>query len=148
MGSDSIFQTYKNTSFPVRAMLNLDMVGYSGAHEKGSPLIALQQDHNNKNLTMFVQKLIEKYSTAKPGNMSCGYPCSDHASAYKYGFPSAMIGESAYIKGNPLAPSGNPTIHTANDTVDHIDYDYMMEFAKVTAAFIVELGYTDFSKLE
>ncbi|PSR90644.1 hypothetical protein BD289DRAFT_211029 [Coniella lustricola] len=148
VGSDTVFENYKNSSWPVKAMLNLDMVGYSGAHKKGSPIMALQQDHNNQNLTDFVHKLINTYRSAKPGNMTCGYPCSDHASAYKHGFPSAMIGESTYIKGDSISPSGNPAIHTANDTVDRIDYDYMKEFVKVTAAFVAELAYTDFSKLE
>lgn len=58
-----------------------------------------------------------------------------------------MIGESSYIKGTPLHPNEYPYIHSANDTIDHIDFDYMLEFAKVATAFIMELAYTDFEKL-
>lgn len=127
-------------------MLNLDMVGYSGGHEPGSPKIALMQDFVDKNLTDFVQNLVETYSNAEPGYTSCGYACSDHASAHAYGFPSAMIGESSYIKGKPGdKPNSYPFIHSENDTIDHIDFDYMAEFAKVAAAFVVELGYHNFT---
>lgn len=52
-----------------------------------------------------------------------------------------MVGESAYIKGHP---SNNPFIHTENDTIENVDFDYMMEFAKLALAFVVELGEYDF----
>lgn len=128
----------------MKAMLNLDMVGYSGGHKAGSPIIAVQTDEFvNKDLSGFTKKLIRKYSKAEVGKAVCGYACSDHASAHAAGFPSAMIGESSYIKGAP----GHPSIHSANDTIDHIDFDYMLEFAKVTAAFIAELAYANLKEL-
>lgn len=167
-GSKSVFETLKNESFRVKAMLNLDMVGYSGGHAPGFPKIALQEGYVDKSLTAFTAKLIEKvsfsplrgprswsltleimqYSQAQVGMASCGYPCSDHASAHMYGFPSAMIGESSYLAGNGNIPNGNPNIHSDTDTIETIDRDYMLEFAKVTAAFIVELAYTNFTTLE
>lgn len=52
-----------------------------------------------------------------------------------------MIGESAYIKGDPSHPNSNPFTHSANDTIENnIDFDYMMEFAKLALAFVLELG--------
>lgn len=46
-----------------------------------------------------------------------------------------MIGESSYIS------TSNPFVHSAEDTIENgIDFDYMMEFAKIALAFIVELG--------
>lgn len=134
-------------SWPVKAMLNLDMVGYSGGHEADSPMIAVQTDEFvDKDLTAFVRDVIHGYSKAKPGDAACNYACSDHASAHRAGFPSAMIGESSYLKGEDGRPNGNPSIHSANDTMDHIDFDYMLEFAKVAASFISLLAYTDFSE--
>lgn len=62
LGSKSVFANMRNQSFDVRAMLNLDMVGYAGGHEAGSPKIALQQGFSNKNLTDYVAKLIETVS--------------------------------------------------------------------------------------
>lgn len=131
-------------------MLNLDMVGYSGAHDAGSPKVVAVQgdDFIDKELTAFTKKLVGTYSQAKVGDMACNYLCSDHAAAHEYGFPSAMIGESSYIRGpDGGKPKGYPWIHSENDTIDHVDFDYMLEFAKVAAAFIVELAYTNLTAL-
>lgn len=50
-----------------------------------------------------------------------------------------MVGESAYVKGDPS--HSNHFIHSAQDTIENnIDFDYMMEFVKLTLAFVVELG--------
>lgn len=59
-----------------------------------------------------------------------------------------MIGESSYLTGKGGAPSGNPNIHSENDTIETLDFDYMLEFAKVAAAFVTELAYTNFTELE
>lgn len=143
-----MFESLRNESQAIVGMLNLDMVGYSGGHTPGSPKIAVQSDEFiDQPLTAFVKKLIKQYSKAEAGDAECGYACSDHASAHRAGYPSAMIGESSYIKGTPLRPNLYPYIHSANDTIDHIDFDYMLEFAKVATAFIMELAYTDFQKL-
>lgn len=56
-----------------------------------------------------------------------------------------MIGESAYIKGSPYHPNSNPFTHTPDDTIENnIDFDYMIEFAKLALAFILELGEHNF----
>lgn len=59
-----------------------------------------------------------------------------------------MIGESSYLKGEGGAPNGNPHIHSEGDTIDTLDFSYMLEFAKVAAAFVTELAYTNFTELE
>lgn len=148
VGSQAVFEAFKNESRPVKAMLNLDMVGFSGAHQLSSPVIAVQSDgFVDVGLTDFTKMLVHRYSKAEPGLAKCGYACSDHASASRAGYPAAMIGESSYIKGNLTDPNGYPFTHTANDTMDHIDFDYMMEFAKITLAFVLELAYHDFDKV-
>lgn len=129
-------------------MLNLDMVGYTGGHDAASPKIAVQGDNYiDKDLTAFTKKLVGTYAQAEAGDMACNYRCSDHASAHEYGFPSAMIGESSYMRGQDGVANGYPWIHSAHDTMDHVDFDYMFEFAKVAAAFIVELAYTNLTVL-
>lgn len=40
-----------------------------------------------------------------------------------------------------------PYIHTENDTIDRLDFDYMVEFVKVSAAFVAELAFTNFTDL-
>lgn len=39
----------------------------------------------------------------------------------------------------------NPYVHTENDTIDHLDFEYMVEFVKASAGFAVELAYTNFT---
>lgn len=59
-----------------------------------------------------------------------------------------MMGESSYLAGKGIAPNGNPNIHSETDTIETLDFDYMLEFAKVAAAFAAELAYTNFTALE
>lgn len=62
VGSSTVFAALRNQSYDVKAMLNLDMVGYAGGHNSSSPKIALQDAFVNKDLTAFVAKLIETVS--------------------------------------------------------------------------------------
>ena len=55
-GSSSVFSGMRDKSAPLKAMLNLDMVGYPGG---GTDMIGVQQDHVDKNLTSFVTTLIQ-----------------------------------------------------------------------------------------
>lgn len=66
-GSKSVFSHMRNQSYNVKAMLNLDMVGYAGAHESGSPKIALQEGFVNRNLTAFMAKLVQTVSFQSVG---------------------------------------------------------------------------------
>lgn len=143
VGSRSVFETMRNDSRSVKAVLNLDMVGYSAGHEVGSPAIAVHGDYTNANLSVFAMNSIERYSDATVGITACGYKCSDHASAWDYGFPSAGLGESMFLNES----NHYPFIHTENDTIDNLDFDYMAEFVKVSAGFVAELAYTNFSAL-
>lgn len=61
-GSEAVFASLRDDGFAVKAMLNLDMVGYAGAHAAGTPKIALQRGFDNKNLTDFVAKLVDTVS--------------------------------------------------------------------------------------
>lgn len=94
----------------------------SGGHSPASPVITVHGSHTNGNLTAFTKTIIETYSNTTAGNTACSYKCSDHASAWDNGFPSAGIGESALQQGSKM----NPYIHTENDTIDHLDFDYMV----------------------
>lgn len=64
----------------------------------------------------------------------CGYACSDHASASKAGYPSAFVIEAAMEHTSKL-------IHTTQDTVSTVSYDHMLEHAKMTLGFAVELAF-------
>lgn len=60
LGSENVFSIMRSTSLPLRAMLNLDMVGYPGG---GIDQIGVQRDgYVDKNLTSFVRTLVETVS--------------------------------------------------------------------------------------
>lgn len=66
-----------------------------------------------------------------------GYACSDHASANKAGYPSAFVIESEF-------KDSNKRIHTTLDTIDKLDFDHMLQHARMTLAFAYELALADF----
>ncbi|KAF9902581.1 Leucine aminopeptidase 1, partial [Lobosporangium transversale] len=59
---------------------------------------------------------------------------SDHASWAKAGYRSAFAIEGEFSDNSPY-------IHTANDDLSHINFDHMLQFAKLTLGFTVELGH-------
>lgn len=85
LGSDVVFSRMRDNSLPLRAMLNLDMVGYpSGGFDK----IGVQQDeHVDKNLTAFVRTLVKTV-------------CNDLSSCYSH-YLSFTISVSL-LRGSPL----------------------------------------------
>lgn len=67
----------------------------------------------------------------------CGYACSDHASASRQGYPSAMA-----IEGE--MENTNKKVHTTDDQIKYLDFDHMQEHAKMALGFVYELAYTEF----
>jgi bacterial leucyl aminopeptidase len=68
----------------------------------------------------------------------CGYACSDHASATKAGYPGAMVFESAF-------EDHLQSIHTAQDTMDKVDFDHVLQHARLSVGAAYELGFAEFS---
>lgn len=64
----------------------------------------------------------------------CGYACSDHASASKAGYPSAFVIESEF-------KDSDQHIHTSDDLIKYLDFDHMLQHARMTLAFVYELAF-------
>lgn len=64
----------------------------------------------------------------------CGYACSDHASASRYGYPSAFVIESEF-------QLSDKKIHSTEDLVKYLSFDHMLQHAKMSLAFAYELAY-------
>jgi leucyl aminopeptidase len=109
LGSQAIFQQYARDGRNVAAMLNQDMVGYSPSNTFG-----VITDNVNAALTTFTRRIISAYTDIGSVDSTCGYACSDHASATRSGYPSAFIFE---------APFGthNSAIHTTRDVISLIN---------------------------
>jgi bacterial leucyl aminopeptidase len=135
-GSQAIFSAWHTTGRDIVAMLNVDMTGYSkGWTSRGlKPQFAIINDNVNYPLTDFTTRVIETYTETKWNNDRCGYACSDHAAANKYGYPCAYVteGEREYK---------NPNSYSEQDTIRRIDWNHVMEHTKMTIGFAIELGY-------
>ncbi|KAJ4009447.1 hypothetical protein NW752_009035 [Fusarium irregulare] len=136
LGSQDIFNSYSRLGIQVEAMLNQDMVGYKG--RDGIERFGLVTDFTNAAQNDFLKLLIDEYADISYEESTCGYACSDHASAHRNGYPSSFLFETPF--GNH-----NPHIHTPNDTMEYVDFDHVMQHAKVTAGFVYELAHKDFA---
>ena len=100
--------------------------------------IWLIKDYTSASQNAFVVSLIETYTTATWGWDQCGYACSDHASWHRAGVPASMPFESRFR-------DSNQAIHTARDTLERSkeNADHAVKFARLAAAYAIELGKGD-----
>ena len=102
LGSADIYRSYKSAKKNVLAFVNQDMAGYSPSGK-----ISVYNDYADNALTAYVRLIVSAY-VGSSTNDTCGYGCSDHASAYSNGFPAA------YVCDEPDATS-SLFVHTAED---------------------------------
>ncbi|KAK2731962.1 hypothetical protein FQN57_003058 [Myotisia sp. PD_48] len=129
LGSQDIFAQYRSQQKQVAAMLNQDMTGY------GTAPMGIITDNVDRSLTSFTRLVLAAYCTFRNVDSTCGYACSDHASANRNGFPSAFVFETAMSGSNPY-------IHTANDTIDRINFNKVLDHAKLVVGFVYELAFS------
>jgi bacterial leucyl aminopeptidase len=80
LGSADVFKNYKAAGKTVLAMLNQDMAGYSPGGK-----LTVYTDYVDSSLTTYVTRVATAYIGAV-STSTCGYGCSDHASARSAGF--------------------------------------------------------------
>ncbi|KAH7361946.1 bacterial leucyl aminopeptidase [Plectosphaerella cucumerina] len=136
LGSQDIFTQYRGLGMVVRGMLNQDMVGYKG--RDGVERFGLVNDFTDPSQNEFMKILIDEYTDIPYEETTCGYACSDHASANRNGYPSSFIFETPF--GNH-----NPYIHTPNDTIEHVDFDHVFQHAKLATGYLYELAHFNFA---
>lgn len=129
LGSRDVFTSYANSGVDVIAVMNQDMTGYSPNN-----VIAVYSDYADAGLTAFIKKLVPVYTSLPVSTDSCGYGCSDHASAYSAGYAAA------YVCDENIRDS-SPYIHSAQDTVSTVSFPHVLEHAKLTVGFLVEASY-------
>ncbi|KAK8094608.1 leucine aminopeptidase A [Apiospora hydei] len=131
LGSQAIFTQYSQQKRDVKAMLQQDMTGYVKSGSKES--VGVITDYVDTGLTNFIKKVITAYCDIPYVETKCGYACSDHASASRAGYPSAFVIESAFEDTSQL-------IHTDRDTMDTVNFDHVLQHAKMTVGFAYELA--------
>lgn len=131
LGSLDVFASKSSHKEKVLSMLQLDQLGYNELKEQGK--IGLVNDFVSEDVVEFLKQLIANYLSVGFVEDTCGYGCSDHASAYKYGFPSGMVSESALKNDNKFT-------HGTLDTIDRIDLEWLEHFVKLGLFFVLELA--------
>lgn len=136
-GSGDIADDFASQGINVVGVLQLDMTNYDGTATD----ILMINDNTNSAQNTFVTQLIDAYVGSSWAYINCGYGCSDHASWNSAGFAASMPFEATMSTYNPF-------IHTSNDTIGNMggNADYSVQFAKLGAAYIVELAKGDFSE--
>ncbi|KAI0020371.1 Zn-dependent exopeptidase [Xylariomycetidae sp. FL0641] len=129
VGSRDVFNTYAKNDVDVIAVMNQDMTGYSPNN-----VIAVFTDYVDAGLTSFIEKLVPVYSSLPLSTDTCGYACSDHASARSAGYAAAYVCDENIRDASPY-------IHSAQDTVSTVSFPHVLEHAKLTVGFLVEASY-------
>lgn len=139
LGSQAIFSEYEKQGRDVKAMLQQDMTGFTQKTlDAGKPeSVGVIIDYVDPGLTDFIKTTIDTYCEIPYVETKCGYACSDHASASKAGYPSAFVIESEF-------GDSSPHIHGTGDTIDTLDFDHMLQHARMTLGFVYELGHHEF----
>ncbi|KAI1381130.1 Zn-dependent exopeptidase [Hypoxylon crocopeplum] len=130
LGSGDIFDSYASSGVVVKAMLQQDMTGY------GFNPMGVITDRVDSALTAFIREVITAYTTVGYVDTQCGYGCSDHSSATAAGYPSSFVIEADFDLISPY-------IHTDGDTLDRVDYDHILEHAKMVLGYAYELVFAD-----
>lgn len=135
LGSMDILGHYRERGKKVVTMIQQDMTGYVA--NRNDEHVGLVTDYSNERLVNFLKVIIDTYLKIPYRETKCGYACSDHASATKYGYPAAFVLESENSKSNRY-------IHTAMDTLDRLDFDHISEHVKISLATVMELSNWNF----
>jgi len=138
LGSQAIFSSYHDEGRDIKAMLQQDMTGYvHKTIEAGEPeSVGVITDFVDPGLTDFIKRAVDEYCDIPYVETKCGYACSDHASASKYGYPSAFVIESDF-------KYSDSKIHTTEDKIEYLSFDHMLQHAKMTLGYAYELAMAD-----
>jgi bacterial leucyl aminopeptidase len=139
LGSQALFKSYAETGRDVKAMIQQDMTGYvHKTLEAGEPeSVGVITDFVDPGLTEFIKEVVTEYCDIPYVLTKCGYACSDHASASKYGYPSAFVIESDF-------KYSDNKIHTTEDKIEYLSFDHMLQHAKMTLGFAYEMAFAKF----
>lgn len=131
VGSGYVVQSFLDKKVPVKAVMQFDQAGYR-ANPKDQT-IWLLKDYVDPQLTQFLAQLLTHYVKIPVGYTQCGYACSDHANWSLHGF-------SACYPSATTLDDDNPYIHSAQDKLEIINLEHMVNFTKLGLAFTAELG--------
>jgi len=152
MGSRVYAKMARTQKENIDGMICLEMVGYA-CHEPGCqnypfPLMFLNYPDkgnfigivNNFKSRGFARGLVEQFQKNRQlpvvkltvpfnGRIMPAVRLSDHASFWDQGFKAVMVTDSAFFR--------NPYYHTAADTMDKLDFEFMAEVVESLVIFFL-----------
>lgn len=152
MGSRMYAKKARKNKEQIDGMICLEMVGYT-CHEpgcQGYPFPLMFMDYpkegnfigivNNFKSRDFARRLVEQFQKNKQlpmvkltvpfnGWVMPAVRLSDHASFWDQGFKAVMLTDSAFYR--------NPYYHTAADTIDKLDFEFMAELVESLVIFFL-----------
>lgn len=139
LGSQDVYAKIAANNEDIVSHLQNDMTGYikNTLDEGLPPTVGIINDQTDSKLNFFLKMVIDEVCDFEWVDSLCGYGCSDHASATKYGYQSAFVFESDFELHNKY-------VHSTKDTIDRLDFNHMKDFVRMTVAYAYELGSTDF----
>lgn len=125
----------------IHSVLQFDMIGRISPNKdkngiKGKGEIGIVNDFLDEKFKRFIELIAKEYTDINTVDTYCGYACSDHASAIRYGYPGGLL-----TSGKLEDINNDDYSHTAYDTVDRLDLSLITEFVKFGVAWGVELGF-------
>jgi leucyl aminopeptidase len=134
LGSQAVAKDYEARGVNVIAMSQFDMTAWvkEGTREE----VGIITDFVDPEVTALNKQLVDTYLDIPYVETKCGYACSDHASWSKAGYRSSFTIESKF-------ENSNKNIHSGRDRIDispEFSFTHMLEFSKLTVAFVIELG--------
>jgi leucyl aminopeptidase len=111
--------------------------GYKKQGSKG--YVTVIQD-SSKPMVNYIYMLAQAYISPNAQDSrvrftKCGYGCSDQDSWITEGFQATGIAEAG-----PHDSDLNPNIHTRLDALNILDMEFLLLFAKVGLAYVVEMA--------
>ena len=134
VGSRNIANKFLDEDIPLRAAIQFDMTGFDAPADRHE--MYLVTDYTNREATEYTRQLAKRVLGIEPqdvGSTRCTYACSDHASWHKIGVPAVFPFETNFS-------NMNEKIHTADDTMDRLNFEHMEKYLRLGAAFITELA--------
>ncbi|CAN9129112.1 unnamed protein product [Alternaria alternata] len=127
-GSQDIFTQYAAAGRDIWAMLQQDMVGYTKATlDAGKPeSFGLITDFTDPALNEYITRVIKEHMWIR---VFRSWLCHEEW------LPASFVFESAFEYRNPY-------IHTANDTMEHMDPDHVIQHGQLVLGYIYELGFS------
>jgi hypothetical protein len=126
IGSQGIVATARSSNQNIAAMLQLDMIGYSG--EQNEQTIHIITSDTSPVLARHLKDLASNYLGAGWQASELASGTSDHRSWHRNGFHAAFAFES------PL--NYNRALHTEADQSSRLNFDFAARFTKLALAFL------------